>query len=359
MLIKNIPKKTFANCNENPSYAEADVALLGVACDISCTYGKGAWLGPQAMLDASFQLEPEVPIFHSDFSEAIRIHNQGILEYPREVAKAKRKHFEFSETKRIMEEMVSDVQAYAQRALEESKLLFTVGGDHSISSGVFNAIAEKFEPETVTVLHLDAHLDLREAYQALEYSHASTMFNVYKKGFPSLHVGIRDHISEEEAAFILENKLQKNIYFAASQPSRFYEDFASKSKIFVKENMIYKGFTPEQIKQITSQIRTKYVYITLDLDVLDPVHMPSTGTPAPNGLSLQTVQNVLYNVIRQSQKQKSQFLGFDITELAPMINRKAITYKVEDTLSTINEVNASALAYRMLFWHYIERFLEK
>ncbi len=340
-----VPTQTFNDFNENPVYAKADVAMLGVACEITCTYGKGAWLGPQAFLDASFQLEPEVPHFHVPLNEKIKIHNLGIIETPREIPDEKKEHYWFPETKKITEEMMAKVKEKSLQALNDNKILMTIGGDHSITNGVLQALHEKYQAENVTIVHFDAHLDLRDAHEALGYSHASVMFNARKIGFPCIQIGIRDHISEEEAQLIRKNKWQKSIFWSPTQPRAFYEKQKAKLSTFLD--------TPS----ILSQIKTKYLYITLDMDVLDASLVPSTGTPLPHGMSFAQVSDLLYSIISHCKSQKISVLGFDITEIAPMLHDPgANTYEPKNVISPLVEMHAAQLAYKILFCQYLERF---
>lgn len=359
---QSAPTQTFADFNENPTYAKADVAMLGVACDITCTYGKGAWHGPHALLEASFQLEPEVPVFLHSFSQKIAIHNLGVLESAREVAKEKRAHYGFQETDRISKEMVKGVQEFAQKVLKGKKLLMTIGGDHSITNGVLNALDEQFGAENVTIVHFDAHLDLREAYDALEYSHASVMYNARTKGFPMVQIGIRDHVSEEEATFIRKNKWGNSIFWCPIQPEAFYETKSvqaalKKSKFLDTSHFLWGGkIEKSQLESLLSQIKTKYVYISLDMDALNSWLVPSTGTPLPHGLKMETVEEIIFAVLQHAKSKKRKLVGFDLTEIAPMLRDPAKGYTPENVISPLVELHAAHIAYKLLFWQFLERF---
>ena len=352
---KMTPKQSFANYNENPSYANANVAMLGIACDISCTYGKGAWHGPSAFLDASFQLEHETPATGKSFHEMVRVHNLGVIESLREVPKAKQKHYLFQETKKISEEMVKATEEKATKVLQDKKLLMTIGGDHSISNGVLHALAKTHGAENVTIVHFDAHLDLRDAHEALDYSHASVMFNARKMGFPMVQIGIRDHISEEEIEYIQKNKIQKSIYWCPSQPKGFYDSHKSKLSTFLDTSLILWDSKPseKQMQSIFSQIKTKYVYLSIDMDVMDASLVPSTGTPLPRGLSFETLQDISHAVIQHAKNKKISLIGFDVVEIAPLLRDPKKEYSPENVISPLVEFYAAHLAYDMLVWHFL------
>ncbi|MDZ4256976.1 MAG: arginase family protein, partial [archaeon] len=264
------------------------------------------------------------------------------------------------EIKKITQEMVKRVQTISKKILKDEKLLMVIGGDHSITNGVLNALDEVHGAENVTIIHFDAHLDMREAYDAQEYSHASVMHNARKKGFPMVHIGIRDHISSEEADFIRENKWESTIFFCATQPLAFYTTYAPKKGLFSPSNMIMNGLiSPSQMGMILSSIKTKYVYISLDMDVLDPPLVPGTGTPLPLGMRLESLQEVLFAILQQCKTQKSILVGFDITEIAPLLRKPSGKYNSKNVLSPLIEVHASLLAYKILFWWYLEKFLKK
>ncbi len=347
------PRFTFLDNTENHAFDKADVCCLGVAMDLTASYTKGTWYGPEAAMDASHQIEYEVPLFHIPMTERIQIHHFGILEYPKPTPSIAGKKLS-----KIMEGMVSDVKGFAGKAFEKNKLLMTFGGDHSIPNGIFQEMTGRYGAGNVTVFHIDAHLDLRLAYEEQQYSHASILRNVRELGFPTIQVGIRDHISEEEANYLERKKLGGWIYWCPTMPEAFYQDHsAALQKHPFLKNLIPRGnLTSEQIQKICSQIKTKYLYITIDCDGIDATEIPGTGTPLPHGLTLRTIEESLYSIIQHCKKNGVQLLGFDINEISPLMRKEGKHYKSQDTVTAMIEMKAALLAYKMLFWWFVERF---
>ncbi len=181
--------------------------------------------------------------------------------------------------------------------LDKGKLVGAVGGDHSISYGIIQAHAEKYPG--LGVLHLDAHADLRNAYEGFTWSHASIMYNVVKRlpGVKSLvQVAIRD-MSEEE------NQLIEELRTAASAPSSTPRSRTSASTACPGTGRWTRS----------SPSLPEHVYLSFDIDGLDPVLCPHTGTPVPGGLSFPEANALISGVVRSGRT----IVGFDLTEVAP------------------------------------------
>ena len=182
-------------------------------------------------------------------------------------------------------------------ALAAGKKVGIVGGDHSVPLGALQAIAQKYGPkhEHFGILHIDAHCDLREAYQGFEFSHASIMHNALK--LPQLaklvQVGIRD-VSPREMAFATDHEKVVVHHDTALKRSR------------------YAG-TPwlDLCHQIVADLPQK-VYISFDIDGLDPKLCPATGTPVPGGLDLDEAFCLL-KVVADTR----EIIGFDLCEVGP------------------------------------------
>ncbi|MDO8647039.1 MAG: arginase family protein [Candidatus Diapherotrites archaeon] len=331
-------KATFLDNEKNPSFNEAQVALLGVAVDLTASYCKGTCNGPKALIDASYQIEYELPVFGKSLTEFVKIHNAGILAYPKVSGK---------KVCKAMDGMVADVQNFSKNALEHGKLLALFGGEHSIPNGAFKAMSEIYSPKTVTVLQFDAHLDLRKEYDCQRFSHASIMRNARELGFNAIQVGIRDHIGAEEIEYIKEASIENWIYYCPTMPEQYYENELKDCAWINEENVLWKCRpSKHQLGKICKQIQTPYLYITFDVDALDASEMPGTGTPLPHGLSLQSAEEMLYTVISYCKKNKIKLLGFDINEVSPI------------TGSTQSEQKAALLAYKILAWNFLEKFKE-
>ena len=187
------------------------------------------------------------------------------------------------------------VHAQCRELLAKGKLVGVLGGDHSTPFGYIKALAEQHAE--IGILQIDAHCDLRDAYEGFEYSHASIMYNTLKE-VPQMQklvqVGIRDY-SEGEQQFIQENSSRVKTYFDRDIRVRQYE-----------------GETFKQIvAEIIDQLPQK-VFISFDIDGLDPKLCPNTGTPVQGGFETEQVF-YLFNKLRESGK---QIIGFDLCEVS-------------------------------------------
>jgi agmatinase len=313
---------TFLNKHENPSQSEAEVVVMSVEYDNS-TNRKGAQHGPNAIITASHQIEWEAPI--TGKSLKIKIHNVGTLSG-------------FPNSKK----MVNSVYDKVKEILSMNKKLILLGGDHSVSIGAFKAIKEVHGD--VCVVQIDAHLDMRDELDGDANSHGSVMRRARELGLKTIQIGIRDHISDEEREYALNQKLEKHIWWCATQPKKTYSP---------NEQMIFDGEIKEsQIKKILKSITAKNVYITIDIDGIDPKEMPATGTPLPHGLTYDSAKNLMYSIIKYCNKQGIKIIGFDITEVSPFIRDTNKPYSMENVIDTRTEQNAALLIYNMLCWMY-------
>ena len=178
--------------------------------------------------------------------------------------------------------------------LEKGKLVGLLGGDHSTPLGFFKAIGEKFGE--FGILQIDAHCDLREAYEGFNYSHASIMFNALKE-IPQIErlvqVGVRDY-SQGEADFIKNNRPRVISYFDKDIRCRQYEGDSWKN---IAEEIVSK--LPE------------IVYISFDIDGLDRKLCPHTGTPVPGGFEVEEVYYIFRKLLQSGRK----IVGFDLCEV--------------------------------------------
>ena len=183
--------------------------------------------------------------------------------------------------------------------LEKGKLVALLGGDHSTPLGFMKAIGEKHGD--FGIIQIDAHCDLREGYEGFVYSHASIMYNALKE-VPQLQklvqVGIRDY-SEGEHEFIKQNSDRVKTYFDADIRARQYEGESFR----------------QVVDEIVSQLPQK-VYISFDIDGLDPKLCPNTGTPVQGGFETEQIF-YLFNKIKASGK---QIIGFDLSEVSTSEN---------------------------------------
>ncbi len=179
--------------------------------------------------------------------------------------------------------------------LTDNKLVVLLGGDHSVSFGYLKAIAEKFGE--FGVLQIDAHCDLRKAYENFDHSHASIMFNALNE-IPQItklvQLGVRD-FSEEEFNYIRNSNQRVKAYF----------DRDIKEKLF--EGHTWRSIVDEIVQQLPS-----IVYLSFDIDGLDPKLCPHTGTPVNGGFEVEQITYLVKKVIESGRK----FIGFDLVEIA-------------------------------------------
>jgi agmatinase len=249
-------------------YENAAVLLQSIPFDGTSTWGKGADNGFPAFLEAAENMEVY------DFETNSEVYREGIHILP------ELKDFTSPE------EMFSSVYLKAKELLKTNKFLTFFGGEHSISIGIIKAFYELYKD--LTILQLDAHLDLRPSYLGSKYNHACALHDA-SKNTNLIQVGIRS-MDKSEVKYM------------------------NRSKCFLADDIHEtKGWIQNAIELMTDK-----VYITLDLDVFDPSIMPSTGTPEPGGLDWYAVINFLRKVFSNKE-----VVGFDIVELAPKPQQKA------------------------------------
>lgn len=245
-------------------FETSKIVILPVPYESTVTYRTGTSDGPIAIIDASQYLE----LYDRELDREIcRI---GIHTLP-----------ELEPVMSGPEQMVNRVYQVARDLLERDKIPVMLGGEHSLTMGMIKAFRERLE--NLAVLQLDAHADLRDQYLGTKYSHACVMRRVWEL-CPIVQVGIRS-LSQEENQFIEEQKL-----------SPFYAEVFSFQDSVAK---VVSALPPE-------------VYITIDLDILDPSIMPAVGTPEPGGMSWREVLSLLRAVARVKK-----IIGFDLMELCP------------------------------------------
>lgn len=274
---------------EEMRYESAAIAILPVPYDGTSTWIKGADRGPEALLDASYNLE-----FY-DIETESEVYKQGIATLDPVVESSS------------PEAMSEEVERRVERILDDGKFPVLIGGEHSVSIGAFRAMARRYP--NISILQLDAHSDMRDEYEGSPCNHACVMARA-KELTPNItQVGIRSTAREE-----LHNIDPERTFYA----HRIAED---------------SGW----IERVSAQLGEE-VYITIDLDVLDPSVLPSTGTPEPGGLSYREVISLLRRIIEQHR-----VVGLDVVELCPNPSAKA------------SDFLAAKLIYQFLSLLYADR----
>jgi agmatinase len=249
------------------NYPDSRIVVLPVPYDETSTWMKGADKGPDAIMEASANLE-----FY-DIETNSEVHKNGIYT------------LEPLTEKSTPEALVNTVFNKVLFILSEKKFPVIIGGNHTVSIGAIRAFAEV--TGDFSVLQLDAHSDLRQEYEGSRFNHACAMARV-REVAPVVQVGIRS-MSVEELAFTE----QERVFFA--------------HKLFYDKELYSKAIN----------LLSENIYITIDLDVFDPSLIPSTGTPEPGGPEYFEIMHFLREVAK-----RKNVVGFDVVELCPNPSNK-------------------------------------
>jgi agmatinase len=292
---------------------DAQLVIVPVPWEVTVSYGSGTARAPEAILKASLQVD----VFDPDVPEGwkhgyyMRQTDRKILmksDYLRKEAELYIDYISKGDdvsANQFMSKTLKDVNGgsiylntwvYEQTKalLDKNKLVGLLGGDHSIPLGFYKAIAEKHGD--FGILQIDAHCDLREAYESFNYSHASVMYNALNE-VPQIQklvqVGPRD-FSQSECDFITNSQGRIITYFDKAIKHRQFEGDTWK----------------EIVEEIVNQLPGK-VYISFDIDGLDRKLCPHTGTPVPGGFEVEEV----YYLFRKVMESGRKFIGFDLCEV--------------------------------------------
>ena len=186
------------------------------------------------------------------------------------------------------------IRKASKRLLKKGKIVGIIGGDHSSPLGLIEALSEQYK--SFGILQLDAHMDLRKAYEGFIYSHASIFYNALqlKQISKLVQVGIRDCCQEE-------------ISYADNSGDRIEVHFDQAIK-----SALFEGYTFDQIAKNIINSLPQNVYVSFDIDVLDPSLCPHTGTPVPGGLDFNQAVHIL-DILAKSGR---SIIGFDLCEVA-------------------------------------------
>jgi agmatinase len=268
----------------------ARVIIIPAPLEYSVCYMKGTAQGPQAMLNTSSQME----LYDEELDLCpikVGVYTRPVLDYS---------GMDHATALRATGDAVREV-------LQHGQLPFTFGGEHSLSAPVIAAVHEAY-PD-LTVIHIDAHGDLRDEFEGTTLSHAAIERRVVDMGIPLLEIGIRS-FSPEEAEFM---KTQPDV-------------------AIVWAYKMAKG-----LATIPWERLGKHTYVTIDLDAIDPSEMPAVGTPEPGGLSWYQVLDLFREIC-----QRTTVVGMDIVELCPMAGQ------------TRADFLAARLAYKMIGYRFCQ-----
>jgi agmatinase len=257
---------------EHSRYETARAVVFPVPLERTTTYMTGTRNGPAAILAASRNMEVYDEELGSEPYEGI-----GIATLPA-----------IDTQEGPLEKVLGELHTTELNLLSDGKLPVVLGGEHSLTAPLVAAAVKKFSD--LTVLQIDAHADLREAYQGNPASHASVMRRVVEI-CPAVQVGIRS-LSREEAEAIpaLEKKKRTRIYWAKD---------------------IARAPLDHWVPRVVDGL-SKHVYLTIDLDGFDPAYVPATGTPEPGGLDWYQVTSLIREVAA-----KKRIVAMDVVELLP------------------------------------------
>ncbi len=316
--IKNFDPNGIGQLNDGMfglpfSLEECETVLIPVPWEVTVSYGGGTIDGPKAILDASYQVDLYDPLvkdawklgigmdkISSEIKAKSKILRQSAERYIEALAKGKDENS--PALKKTAEKIQKEclwlnnwVKNRCLHFLNQNKLVGLVGGDHSTPLGMMQALAEKFG--NYTILQIDAHADLRNAYEGFEFSHASIMVNALKiKQVEKLvQVGIRDYC-EEELNLINNSK--------------------GRIKTFFDRDIKYAQFNGDSWDRICNRIINELpqnIYLSFDIDGLDPKLCPNTGTPVAGGFETEQILFLLEKIVKSGKK----IIAFDLNEVTP------------------------------------------
>ena len=292
---------------------ESEVVVIPMPWEVTVSYRDGTARGPETMFSASFQVD----LYDAHIPEAWKL---GISMLPIESSWQKKNRILRRKAKRCIAHLEKGGKPTDKKVrslynqinsagsalsewmyqtslhwLNKGKAVCVLGGEHSVPLGFMRALTTKYS--SFSMLHIDAHADLREAYEGFEFSHGSIQYNASKLSAikKMVLVGIRDY-SEQEVERIASSKGR-----IVAFPDRELKRAA------------YEGMTWKKQCDAILKPLSKYVYVSYDIDALDPALCPHTGTPVPGGLEFEQVLYLLEKVVESGRI----IIGFDLCEVAP------------------------------------------
>lgn len=296
------------------SAEQSEIIVVPVPWEVTVSYGSGASKGIDAVFNASFQvdllhqefpdlwklgiyLDDPIPglIYISDQHKELAVPIIEALENGETISENPQLQKDLEIINKACDDMVSQIKKQVLDWMDQGKKVALLGGDHSTPLGYYQALAEKHD--SFGILHLDAHMDLREAYEGFTYSHASIMYNTLKikQVNKIVQVGIRDFCEQEKEVVKSENGRVK-----------IFTDMDLKAQAF--EGKSWK----QQCDEIIAALPEK-VHISFDIDALYQWYCPNTGTPVPGGLSFEQATYLLSKLVDSGK----EIIGFDLVEVAP------------------------------------------
>lgn len=269
MMNRNI--HTFIGCESE--YNDAKIVVFGAPFDSTTSFRPGARFASSVMRNESYGIETYSPYQDKDLSE-ISVFDGGDLELP------------YGNTIKALEA----IENYVSNIISDDKIPFMIGGEHLVSYGAVKAVAGKYND--LHLIHFDAHADLRDQYLGEKFSHATVMRRVWE--------------------IVGDNRI---FQFGIRSGTR--EEF-----LWGKNHLFTQKFNFERLVEVVEKLGKKPVYISLDLDVLDPSIFPGTGTPEGGGVSFNELMNACLKLVPLN------IVGIDINELSPVYDQSGVSTAV-------------------------------
>lgn len=290
---------------------ESEIALLSVPWDTTVSYRDGAAQGPEAMVEASSQIDLfdefipnawDVKIATIPVDSGLKEQNARYRKIASDVIEALSHGYSADTLADKVAEVNSGsgimngyVYSKTGELLAMGKKVGLIGGEHSVPLGYVKSLARKYS--SFGILHIDAHADLRRAYEGFTYSHASIMYNILNE-IPQVkqltQVATRDFCSDEYGLFTTDPRI----------------------KAFTDSSLQQRRFNGENWNALCDEIigtLPENVYVSFDIDGLSPEYCPNTGTPVPGGLTFREADYLLLKLKRSGRN----IIGFDLCEVAP------------------------------------------
>ena len=282
----------------NSNIKDAEVVFVSAPYEQTASSHKGTVAGPSAVIE---QLNHQIEFFD-------RKSKKNVTDF----VKIGHEHLGEDLNKLSPVENAFKIENVCQELIKKDKFVFMLGGEHAVSVGHLRALSKKYNPKDVTILHIDAHCDLRNDdsdyndNESSDLAHSTVMRRASELGFPLVQVGIRTY-SEDEYKYFSNKKNNVTVFEWGT------------------------GLKIPSISKIVSSIKTKYLFISVDVDGFDPAHMPGTGTVVQGGLEWWYGVSLLEQAIA-----KKELVGADIVEVSPLPD------------SQLTEYGAAQLAYTMI-----------
>lgn len=266
-MLRNRTEPPFFGGYPNSDFKDAKVVILPIGYE-GTAYGKtGSKEGPEAIINASRHIETYDIELKKDLADLKIFTMDGLVP-----------------SKNSTSEAMADIKEEVAEIIASNKFPIILGGEHSITLGVIQAMIKKYPK--LSILHLDAHADQLSEFEGAKIHHATVMRRIAEDlKIPITSVGIRS-MSSDESVYLSKKSVQ--VFYAQDYPLEL------------------------PVEEIIKSLPTKDVYLTFDLDFLDPAFMPSTGTPVPGGYNFYQTLPLLKKLIKEKN-----LVGVDLVELLP------------------------------------------